>query len=260
MKRGILYMLFFFILAGNSFPQVRVQVVSREINKTIAWEEGMSLVVNGDNAEIYCSPGFHKDIGISMTIISKHEERTVAEADLEKMKWLVEVNDNACFVRNYIELSRNQAPPGSAMKVVIRITVPANCPVSIHNYFGKTEISGFNSGVNVSSEYGPVILSDLKGNTTVNSIFGDINIKGTLGHTRITSTHSQIILSLNTPDQYGFNLELTDSEIIKPEEMIIIYDKKEKGKITGQIKGQSSGPEISIIVENCSLTIEQSNN
>jgi len=253
-------MLFFFILAGNSFPQVRVQVVSREINKTIAWKEGMSLVVNGDNAEIYCSSGFHQDIGISMTIISKHEERTVAEADLEKMKWLVEVKDNTCFVRNYIELSRNQARPESALKVILRITVPADCPVSLHNYFGKTEISGLNSEVTLNNEYGPVLLSDLNGNTTVNSVFGDVTINGSMGHTRITSTHSQIVLRLNALYQYGFNFELTDSEIIKPEEMIIIYDKKEKGKITGQIKGQNSGPEISVILKNCSLTIKQSNN
>lgn len=253
----LLFPCYLLLIAGNLYPQVRVQVVSREISKQVEWTEGMSLVINGDNAEITCSAHPAATIDIDLTIVSKHQDISNAEEDLEKMKVLVEVKDNKCYIRNYIELNRNQERPESAIKVICRVMVPENCPVDVKNYFGRTDITSLNSNLTVCSEYGPVNLSDLSGSATVSSVFGDITTDGFLRKASITSSHSLINFRLDNPDQYNYYLELSGTEIIKPDNMTILFTKNEKGKITGNISGKTDSPLISLILTSCRLTIQQ---
>jgi hypothetical protein len=239
-----------------SFSQVKVQVVTQEVTRKIEWKTGMSVMLSGENAEIVCTSHPENTIDIYLTIISKHTDRSIAETDLQKMKWLVEEKDNKCYIRNYIELTRNEALPESAIRVICNVQVPDGCPVDVRNYFGKTDISGLKSGLSVHNDYGPVSLSGVICNVTVNSVFGDITVTGAIGTTSISSSHSLIKFSLDSPDQYRFHLELTGTEIIKPEEFFIVYDKNEKGKISGNINGKSTTSLVSLNLTNCSLTIE----
>lgn len=258
MKRISLYLIPFYLvlLAADLHGQVRVQVVSKEISKQIEWKQGMSLVINGDNAEITCTSHPGSTIGIDLVIIAKHEDKTTAEEDLQKMKWLIEVKDDKCYIRNYIELNRNQTRPGSAIKVLYEVKVPDGCPVDIKNYFGKTDITGLSAGLTVCSEYGPVNLTGIQGMVNANSTFGDITVNDAIGEAVITSTHSMIRFNLKNTGQYAFLLDLTGTEIQKPEDLIIRYSKNEKGKVTGMINETADKPKIRLALVNCRLTIE----
>lgn len=246
-----------FLLTGTLFSQVKVQVVSKNVSEKIGWKEGMSVVINGENAAITCTTHPAATIDIELILFSKHENKMIAEEDLQKMKVLIEVKDNKCYIRNYIELNRSEAMPESAINVICNVLVPAGCPVDIRNYFGKTNISGLKSGLTVRSDYGPMSLSGVNSHATVSSVFGDITITGSIGTTSITSSHSVVNFILDSQDQNRFYLELTGTDILMPKELIIVYDKNEKGKIFGNINEKSTSSLVSLYLTNCRLKIEQ---
>jgi hypothetical protein len=109
-------------LAGNyTQAQVKVQVVTQTITKSIPWEPGMTLRVQAERAEIYITTHTADTLELDVKFIAKNEDRKTAEADLKKMKWLNETSGKSIFLRNYIELDRNESRPESDIKVIYHI-------------------------------------------------------------------------------------------------------------------------------------------
>ena len=136
---NILSLLFVLQVLGLSqaMAQVKVQVVSQKISESVEWKQGMTLELNAERAEIYCTTHPLNTIDFEVTFIVKHENKVVAESDLKKMKWINETLSNKVFLRNYIELTRNESKPESDIKTIYHIKVPEECESAISNYFGK---------------------------------------------------------------------------------------------------------------------------
>jgi hypothetical protein len=283
------------LISTDSMAQVKVQVVSQTIDRQINYSEGMSILLTGEHAEIYCTSHPENNIDIEITLVSRHEDRTIAEADLKKMKWLVEVKGNVCYIRNYVELSRNEAKPGSSLKVIYHISLPEICPLEIHNYFGKTEVSSMKNSLKIDSEFSTINLFGIAGTSIITSLFGDITATNIQGETAITTSRSNINisgsggdLSLNATsasidlrdlksvksiridaqksgvlfyevnfEQYCYNISLLEAKVVKPEIMILDFIPGEKGKSTSEYNKGKPYPLIQINLDNSTLNIEQ---
>jgi hypothetical protein len=286
------------VLVMNTNPsiaQLNEQVVTREISKIIEWTPGMSMMLNGENAEINCTSHQANTVEIALTIISKHGDRSRAEADLKKMKWLTEVKNNVLYVRNYIELGRNESKPQSTLKVIYNIKVPENFPMDIRDYFGKIHVENLNSTLNIKSEFSQINLNEISGVTTVNTVFGnlratgipgdlsvtsnrsDIDISGLGGKLNITSTLAKISLcelnpgatvgidaeksfidlKINESSRYTYQFDLINSSFKKPAGMFPDFSKNDQEAITASYNTSGNFPVISVNLKVGSLTIEK---
>lgn len=300
MRRFIPYIASIMILilavpAGRAVSQELVQVVSQKISKSIDWSLGMSVMLNAENAEIYCTSHQANNIDIDLTIISKHEDRNRAEEDLKKMKWLSEVKGNTLYLRNYIELGRYESKPASALKVIYNIRLPENCPVEIRNYFGKIEVKNLKANLKISSKFTKIDLAEIEGVTTVNTTFGDVTASRIRGETAIISNRSDITISgvggkldlnstiakinlsdLNTIteihieaqksfldlkitglNRFAYKFDLHNCEFEKPKNMVPVFTKNEKEEINASYNTAQEYPLIELNVNIGSLTIEQ---
>lgn len=279
---------------NDSFAQVKVQVVSQKISKSLDWKPGMTLLLHAERAEIFCSTHPFNTIDFEVVFIVKHENKIVAEADLKKMKWLNEVINKKVFLRNYIELARNESKPESDIKAVYHIKVPENCAVDISNYFGKIEVNNLSFKLNINSEFGKIDLRNIGGKATIRTTFGDISARGINGDMHIESNRSdinihniagdldmhsnlaEIILSgiddiveikidadkskvnIRAGDfnRFFFKLDITKAELKKPDGMMLDFTKNEKETIKAGFNKSEDFPQIDIKLNIGTLTIE----
>jgi len=283
------------MIIDQSIAQLNEQIVTQKVTKTIEWTPGMSMMLSGENAEIYCSSHQVNTIEIDLTIISKHEEKNKAEADLKKMKWLTEVKNNVLYVRNYIELARNESKPESALKVIYYIRVPENCPLDVKDYFGKIKIENLNSSLNIKSEFSQIELIEIGGVTTVNAVFGNVtaaqipgdlaitsnrsdidisdlggklNVNATLAKisicklnpsssVRIEAEKSVIDLKINELNRYTYQFDLFNCEFKKPASLFPDFIKNDQAAITASYHTDGEFPLIKVNLNIGSLTIEK---
>jgi hypothetical protein len=286
---------FSLLMAGASSGQVKVQVVSQTISRKIGFTEGMSVMLNAEHAEIFFTSHPENTIDIELIIISKHEDRTMAETDLNKMKWLIENKGNVCYIRNYIELTRNETKPESSIKVIYHIKIPEKCPINIRNYFGKIDIRSLNNPLKIDGEFSAVDLQGSTGTTDISTSFGDITASGIQGETTITSSRANIFISESggvikldasfgavclqdlksvisirieakkstvnfnesNPDQYSYRFDFVQSKIIKPEKMILNSLPNEKDMIRAAYNQGRPFPTVYFDLDNSTLTIQQ---
>jgi hypothetical protein len=296
-KYMILLALWFNILATSLSAQVKVQVVSQSVSKKIDYTTGMSLVISGEHADIYCTEIEENTIGIDLEIISKNEDRAMAESDIKKMKWLVEVKAGICYARNYIELAKNEPKPVSSLKAVYHIKIPRNCPVEIRDYFGNIVVDSLQSSLTINSEFTPIRLQDVSGIINVNTVFGDLSIIKINGESTITSNRSNIDMSglsgkflidatsatihlrdlhniktfgltaqgsaidltTHNPFSYTYKLYLSVCELHLPYNLNPDQEKNEKSETRSVYNLKQGLPIIEFNLENSALTIEQSN-
>ncbi len=289
------FFIFLQILGVNDLlGQVKVQVVSQNINKTIDWKPGMAFQIHAENAEILCTTHLKNSIDFELTLIAKHESKEVAEADLKKMKWIYDVSNKKIFLRNYIELSRNETKPESNIKVIYRIKVPESCAVEISNYFGRTDVENLNNKLEIKSEFSIIHLQNISAETNINTVFGDVSANGISGHLRVDSRRSDIEISyvsgsldlhsvlaeinlkkineaneikvdaekskinIRTEDfnNFKWQLELYMVDLKSPDGMKLNYEKNEKEDIKASFNIKEELPQIEIKVKTGSLTIE----
>ena len=300
MLRHIYYILsiliFLQILGFNeSIAQVKVQVVSQKISESVEWKQGMRLELNAERAEIYCTTHPLTTIDFEVTFIAKHENKKVAESDLKKMKWINETLSNKVFLRNYIELTRNESKPESDIKTIYHIKVPEECEVAISNYFGKIKIENFNFKLKINGEFCPVELIDVHGKTNIKSTFGDISANGIQGDLYIESNRSDIQLTnisgilemhailadinlsgfseieevkidaekskvnieANDLNSFSIFLELINAKLNKPETIKFDFAKNENDEVKASLNSLEGFPQMAIKLNVGSLIIDE---
>ena len=292
---GSLFIVLLTLAGSQIHAQVKVQVVTQTISKSIYWEAGITLRVQAERAEIYCTTHPSDSIELNIQFIAKNENRKTAEADLKKMKWLNETSGKKVFLRNYIELDRNESRPESDIKVIYHIKVPEACAVSLYNYFGKIDVENMTSELTINGEFSGINLQNIRGRTTIKTTFGDVTGRGIDGNLQLVSKRSNIQLSelsgsislrsilaeitlsevdkitdikidaekskvnirAGNLDKYYFQFNLSQAELDKPESMQLAISKNEKETIKASFNNPDNHPLISIDLEIGSLTIEQ---
>ncbi len=298
MKSLKLYMILLLVIPcmlglNKAVAQVKVQVVTKTINKSIQWSPNMSLQLTGERAEIYCTTHAQHTIDVKIEIIAENEDKKTAESDLNKMKLINKVSGKTFYLRNYVELARGETRPQSDLKVIYNITVPESCNIKIENYFGKINVSNTHSTLSIESKFCPVNLKNITGIVNINSYLGDLsadNIDGTvrfitdqsdidingisgsltiqsnlasiniggMSHpdkTSIQATKSKLMLETGDFTKFSFKLNLVNAVINKPDTMKLNFIKKDNAKIQARFNAETDYPFIDIKLNTGTLTI-----
>jgi len=282
-------------LAGSTVAtaQVKVHVVTKKVTKSVPWKPGMSLLLTGERAKVYCSAHANSTIDFEIEIIAENEDKKRAETDLNKMKWIDKVSGKKLFLRNYVELTPGETKPQSDLKVVYHLKVPEGCDVTINNYFGKIDVNNTSASLTINSKFSPVNLENTSGTLSVNSFLGnirahkvngsilfktdqsDINITGLSGSLNIQSNlanisisdidnlqeagiqadKSNLILETGNYAVFSFLLHLTNSQLGKPDAMTFKFTQQKKGETDARFNTETDYPQFNINLNTSTLTI-----
>lgn len=185
---------FLFLPLAVIQAQVRVQVVTKKIERTFAYRPGYEVNLEGDNAEVYIESWDKDEIRIELELIAKHPNQTIAEKDLERIKFLAERAKRQIFLRNYVSTAAGEAKPQSKLSARYVITLPEECPVYVKNYFGETNVRNLTNRLRVASEFSKIELENIQGQIDMRTKFGDITGEKLDGTVTINSRRSNITL------------------------------------------------------------------
>jgi hypothetical protein len=171
--------------------QEKVQVVTKLIENTFAYQKDNRLVINGEKADITINTWEKPEVAVQIKLISKHASKEKAEKELQAMKYVLEKTKGVIYVRNYILIPENSKVE-SILKAEFQITVPATINTRISDSFGKIKMNDANGTFHIGSKYCDLIFNNLKGNINLTSYFGDIALNGTEGNLKIKSDYSKI--------------------------------------------------------------------
>jgi len=208
---------------------VKVQVATKNIEKTVPYKTGDVLLIEGEKAEVEVLTADRDEITVKMQLISKHPDKSVAAADLELMQYEIDRKGNEIVIRNFIEKNENGEKPASSLKAQYVIYVPEQCPVSLSNYFGSTMVENLQNGLDVNSEFCSIGLQNIKGEIGIKTRFGDVEGEEIEGNVNIEARRSNITLSrlggkFNIKAQYGVIKVFADQSLI---DMNIIAEKSD---------------------------------
>ena len=169
-----------------------LQVATKTLQNSYAFDAGTELNLEGNNAEISVVTGMEPKVLLITEISAAHPDKKVATADLEKMTYSAERVKNKIYVRNYI--SSDAAKPASIFRVKYKVIVPAECPVYVKNSYGETQVNGLRSILRLQSDFTNVGLRNIQGNVEVRSRFGDVEGQNLDGRFLFNTRRSDVTL------------------------------------------------------------------
>ncbi len=175
---------------------IKVQVITKKIEKSFQYREGYEVNIEGEKAEVNIQTWDKKDIQVSIELVAKHPDKAVAERDLELMKYLAQRVKNKIYLRNYLSSveGKGKSEPEAYLSVKYTITLPAECPVYLKNVFGAANISSLTNRLRVNSEFSRIGLENLKGSVEIKTHFGDLIGQDLDGWFNIQSRRSDLTL------------------------------------------------------------------
>lgn len=192
--RHILPILLLCIASGGLAAQTTLQVITRNIRKTVPWKPGYEVVINGEKAEVELTPTDTNAVIITAELSARHPNADTAAMDLESWQFVVNTLGKKIYIRSYIGLQDAKKTPVSNMKAKIWVSIPKNCGVDLSNKFGKAHLEHLNGPIALNGEFCHFKLTDLSGTLDVESRYGSIEGTDLRGKTDLRSKRADIRL------------------------------------------------------------------
>lgn len=191
--------------SSQLIAQEEIHVVTKTINESYNYKEGYEINIEGDRAEVYIQPNQENRILINIVLIAKHPDQNQAKKDVEKMATIIKRLKNKIYIRNYLS---GKEPLKAQLKVIYKITVPAQCPVYIKNAYGIAEVDNLTNRVKVNSKFSRVRLQGVSGTMDLFTRYGDVYGQSLNGNVNIAAHRTDMILkdiegSYNIDAAYG---------------------------------------------------------
>jgi hypothetical protein len=285
------------ICAHTGFSQVKIQVVIKTIEKDIPFTAGDILRIAGEKSTIDIKGWTGNYVKVKMLLISKHPDRSIAERELNFLKYTINKDQNTIHINNYfLSNSVYEDQVKSNLKCQYEIMIPVNCLIVVSNKYGDVKVSGINSSIELSVELGNIFLSAIKGEMRIKAAYGDIkgdNLEGNFfckaqksdmsfanvgGYYKIESSYGKITISPSTgfkgldinssktevvfnSKDYPYNYKLSTyfSDIQLPEEYRKNIAKNMAGKSSFDMQKASESPLIKISTSYSPITLNMIN-
>ncbi len=209
MKR-IFHIIILALLASPLLAQQEqlLQVVTKQIEKTLKYQKGDIIYINGEKADVRIATWDKKQVHVILELVAKHQDKATAEGDLELMSYLIDRAGSKINVSNHLVKNKKDRKASSQLKAYYVITIPKDCPVDLRNHFGKAELVNLRQELDVRSEFCQILLENVKGEVGIETRFGDVTGEKLDGEFRIASVRSDITLtqlsgSFNIKAKYG---------------------------------------------------------
>lgn len=174
---------FLLIISFSGYGQTQVEVITKTVEKRLAYKEGFALDIQGQGANISLLPSATNDIKVTLKFVSKGLTRKVAEQELAYQKYVVDELNKTFVIRNYLLLPSAVDELSTIQETHMQIEIPKGLTMKIINSFGSTTLKGVSGRSTIANEYGDITISDYQGATVITGNYGDLKIqqfKGTI--------------------------------------------------------------------------------
>jgi hypothetical protein len=195
-KKTLFLLLLLRGLLSTADAQTTLQVVSKNVDKSMDFKMGNSLEINVEKADLTVKSWASPQVKIQVELLAKHPQLETAKRDLNTLKFVTETIGKTIYIRNYVAIDKGKEKPTSDLRAIITVWLPAETPITIKNSFGKTNVQQFNGRVDLTLEFCKTKLSQLKGETLVNARFGDVEADNINNKLTITSNRANLNLKL----------------------------------------------------------------
>ena len=197
-----LYSLVLLLATREAIAQTTLQVVTKNIRKSIAWKPGISLEINCEKADIIVetAPPDQQSVQVNAELSARHPLLDSARHDLEAWKFAVSTIGKKIYIRAYVGLPSGAALPASNLKAKLKISVPTNCPTTLSNKFGSARIEKITAPIALSGEFCSFSLVQLGGKVQVDSRYGNVDGQQLSGPVNVESNRAEVSLSGLTGD------------------------------------------------------------
>jgi hypothetical protein len=205
-----LYSLVLLLATREATAQTTLQVVTKNIRKSVSWKPGISLEINCEKADITVetAPEDQRSVTVVAELSARHPKIDSARYDLEAWKFAVSTIGKKIYIRAYVGLPSGAALPASNLKAKLKISVPADCPTTLSNKFGSARIEKITAPIALSGEFCSFNLVELGGKVQVDSRYGNVEGRQLSGPVKVESTRTEVSLSefsgdCNIRSKYG---------------------------------------------------------
>ncbi len=207
--KKILFLFVLLLAAGGTAAQGALQVVTKTVQKSIAWKAGYSVEINCEKAEVEVEPvASGSNVAVKAEMSARHPQLDSAKYDLTAWQFVTSTVGKKIYIRAYIGLRGGQALPNSNLKVKITVQVPAQCPVTLSNKFGKAKLQHLTGAIRLTGEFCAFTLLDLQGGVRIQSQYGNIDGRQLSGSVDLQTKRSAVALTglrgdCNVRSEYG---------------------------------------------------------
>ena len=173
---------------------IKLQVVTRTIEKQFEWQKGEPVILEGEKANISIQNWSGSSVKVILKQIAKAPSRAVAEKELNYQKYILETRRTGIRIKNYFVIPKQVKATESILKSEYEVWLPKNCPISINNSYGNITMKSASGMFNINNKYGNIVLEQVSGNLNIESYFGDLAVKGFDGKMWANCNHTLINL------------------------------------------------------------------
>jgi len=226
------------LVLNTGWGQTTLQVLTKTVQKTVAWKPGYSVEINGEKAEIQVIPGKDAQVFVKAELSAKHPNADSARLDLDTWKFVVTTVGKVIYVRAYIGLSAKAKLPSSSMKSKIVVQVPVACPVKLVNKFGSAKLEKLDGPIALNGEFCSFDLVQLGGKVQIDSKYGNVQAQTLGGPLQISIRRADLSI-LGMQNTCSIQSEYGEVMLETSAQTGDVNIKSNKSNITLQTKGKS---------------------
>lgn len=154
--------------------QDKIQVVTKTIQRQIPWKVAQKIVFNAEKATIDLQGWNRNEVGITLKLVAKHPNRSVAEQDLSTLRYAIDVKDQQIEFRNFFRITEGRTKVRSNLLAIYEVRIPQNSQISINNRYGNIFLNDWQGTAKVTASFGEVQVNNVQGNLRMDVNYGDI--------------------------------------------------------------------------------------
>ncbi|MDQ3102202.1 MAG: DUF4097 domain-containing protein [Bacteroidota bacterium] len=275
--------------------QNKIQVVTKIIERTLEVNKGDVLRISAEKATISVKRWEGDHISLKLQLIAKHPDRSVAERELDHLRYVVEKNGYIHDLGNYFSITKSTDPIRANLKAVYELQIPSDLHLTINaKYadvslvnttgrsivdleFGRLTLQGVSGEMDVRTLYSDVIGNtldlalDVKADNTdiqltralgsyrIGSSYGHIHIDaaGQLKKVNITAVRTDVTIVARDFWEHDYDINTTYSEIVLPHEWSQQIRTGAAGRVSFEHLTDKRKPIIRVSTSNSPVTIRQ---
>jgi len=186
MKKQISFIALVILLFPTlSHTQEVLEVVTKSIQKSMPFELGSEVIIEGEKADVYLSTWDKNRVAVYLDLVASHPDKAQAEADLAQMDYELVKDGRKIRIKNFVKEGVEKT--ASQIEAKYTILLPQSCPVNLSNVFGSAQVRDLANALVVNAAYCELKLTNLRGFIDINTAFGDIKGNRISGNVRIKS-------------------------------------------------------------------------
>ncbi|MGD1844376.1 MAG: DUF4097 family beta strand repeat-containing protein [Salibacteraceae bacterium] len=180
-------------LSAQSPNAARLEVVTKTIKRE--YPSAGKITIKGEKANIDVQGRDHPPIQVQVRLIAKHQQRAVAEKELDYLRFFGErKGSREVYLHNYFAVPKNLKSVESIFLTEYIVRVPHQIHIRIDNYVGNSKISAVDGTLQIDLKYGDLELQNVAGTGTVQLNLGDMRGSNVNGDFVLISHHASLSL------------------------------------------------------------------